>query len=313
MPRQPSAPANRVRTTEREQEHGPTRTRPERPQEQSAALPTKSPATPAAPATRKLLVEFEPELTLDYVLARVSDPEQCSPGQFLAWCPAHDDEGSGMKGLSITVKEDGRLLLWCHSCGKGSYGAILDALRAAEPHEPKVSPSTGKYGGSLSGLGWRFVEPYRYTDAEGEMLYDVWRYERDGEKTFRRRPPGARADVPYQLPKVLAAIEAGEPVFVAEGEKDVKAIMRAGGTATTNASGAGKWTAEHSAWLDGADVVIVADDDKTGWAHARAVAESLELFAKSIRIVRARAGNDASDHLDAGYNLDEFEEADLDD
>jgi 5S rRNA maturation endonuclease (ribonuclease M5) len=307
MPKQPSAPADRVRTTEREQEHGRT-TRPERPAEQSATLATKSPANPGAPATRTVQVKFEPELTLDYVLARVSEPEQCSPGQFLSWCPAHADEGSGMKGLSITLKGDGRVLLFCHSgC---THGTVLDALRAARPHEPTVSPSTGKYGGSLS--GWRFVEGYRYTNDEGAKLYDVLRYECEGEKTFRRSPAGARADVPYRLPRVLVAIEAGETVFVVEGEKDVKAIERAGGVATTNASGAGKWTAEHSAWLAWAEVVIVADDDETGWAHARAVAESLQPFAKSIRVVKACAGKDASDHLDAGFGLDEFEEADLD-
>ena len=45
--------------------------------------------------------------------------------------------------------------------------------------------------------------------------------------------------VPYRLPRVLAAVNAGETVYIAEGEKDVHALEAAGVTATCNPSGAG--------------------------------------------------------------------------
>lgn len=50
--------------------------------------------------------------------------------------------------------------------------------------------------------------------------------------------------VPFRLPQLLAAVEAGETVYVVEGEKDVLALVAAGVAATTNPGGAGKWAAQ---------------------------------------------------------------------
>lgn len=64
-----------------------------------------------------------------------------------------------------------------------------------------------------------------------------------------------------------------QTVYVVEGEKDVHAVESAGGAAVCSAMGAGKahladWTPLH-----GKTVIIVADKDKPGRAHAQAVAK----------------------------------------
>jgi RecA-family ATPase len=53
-------------------------------------------------------------------------------------------------------------------------------------------------------------------------------------------------------------------------------------------------------------VVIVADADKPGRAHARQVAASLEGIAGAVEIVEAAAGKDAADHLAAGKTVGQF-------
>ena len=112
--------------------------------------------------------------------------------------------------------------------------------------------------------------------------------------------------VPYRLPRVLAAVDAGETVYIAEGEKDVHALEAAGVTATCNPMGAGKWRASYSRHLAGAAVVIIADADEPGIAHARDVAAKLDGRAASVRIVTAAKGKDASDHLAAGHGPADF-------
>jgi hypothetical protein len=110
----------------------------------------------------------------------------------------------------------------------------------------------------------------------------------------------------YRLPKVIAAVRAGQRVYVVEGEKDVHAVERAGGVATTSRFGAGKWRDEYAEVLAGANVTVVADADQTGLDHAEAIWRSIRGRAREVRVVRPAEGKDASDHLAAGRGLDEF-------
>jgi len=159
--------------------------------------------------------------------------------------------------------------------------------------------------------GARIVATYDYTDEAGALLYQVVRKE---PKTFvQRQPDGAGGwrwktegvrQVLYRLPELASAVAAGDTVHVVEGEKDANAVHAAGGVATCNAGGAGKWRAEFASTFAGADVVIVRDRDEPGNEHARQVFASLRKVAASIRVVEARAGKDAADHLGAGHTLD---------
>ncbi len=141
-------------------------------------------------------------------------------------------------------------------------------------------------------------------------------------KDFRLRRPDGRGGwawglgdtrrVLYNLPAVLAAIAAGRPVYVTEGEKDADAIGRAGAVATCNFEGAAKdgqrpkWRPEYGDVLKGASVTVVADKDPAGYAHAAAVKADLDGKAASVTMVEAAEGKDAADHLAAGHALAEL-------
>lgn len=171
--------------------------------------------------------------------------------------------------------------------------------------------------------GFEIESRHWYVDANGRRLFRIDRYRRpDGAKTLdtvyalnfdydpRNPEPGTkkreRRRVLYRLPKVRGAIKRGETVYLCEGEKDAEALETLGVVATTAPYGANHWADEYTAQLLGAHVVLVADDDEPGWARVERLRE--ELRVASLRVVKAAAGKDASDHIDAGYGLDDFEE-----
>ena len=131
---------------------------------------------------------------------------------------------------------------------------------------------------------------YDYRDAAGELAYQVVRLkETTGDKvdkTFRQRSywpdnkdpkvwkvsgmPGwvwavsdesYNAAPIYRLPETVAAIRAGKPIYIVEGEKDVETMTRLGYPATTNSRGAGNWIDAGRALMAGADVIILPDSD----------------------------------------------------
>ena len=207
-------------------------------------------------------------------------------------CPAHDDR---RPSLTVTEKTTGDVLLHCHAgCD------TADVLAAV-----------GLEAGDLFAERRNGHEPeavYRYVDEQDRPLFEVVRLP---GKQFRQRRPdgqwgldGARRVI-YQLPKIVKAVKAGETIYVAEGEKDVHAIEKAGGVATCNPGGAGKWRPEYGKHLTGAKVIVVADLDEPGQEHAEKVATALKSYAESVEIVSPAAGKDAHDHLRA-HGLTDF-------
>ncbi len=224
-----------------------------------------------------------------------------SSGEYMCKCPAHDD-----KTASLCVKDgDKGIVLKCQAgCDTeavlGAMGLKMRDLfhesstRGGSP-SPKAAPPAKKGGGKKP--RGKFVCAYPYTDENGSVLFEACRYELpDGKKTFSLRQPapdqpggykytkeGARL-VLYRLPEVLAAIKAGKPIFVVEGEKDCDNMAKLGYAATTNPMGAGKWLAgEYSPSLSGADVYIIPDNDDVGRSHAKQVAQSIYKAAKSVK------------------------------
>ena len=173
------------------------------------------------------------------------------------------------------------------------------------------------------------VKGYRYTDADGNPLYEVIRYQfllpdgsfergKDGnlKKTFRQRRPDGRGGYIWNLDgightiyrhqEVEQAIERRDLILFPEGEKDVETLEALGFVATTNSGGAGHWSEKHAEMLRGADVVLLPDNDDAGRAGAQKKAESLKGYAKSVRILDlarywdAPPKSDVSDWVAAG-------------
>ena len=138
----------------------------------------------------------------------------------------------------------------------------------------------------------RIVAIYNYRDENGELLFQVCRYE---PKSFSQRRPDGHGgwiwsiegvrQVPYRLPQLLERPE-GAPVYICEGEKDCERLASLGLVATCNPGGAGKWSDELSAYLRGAVVHILPDADEVGRKHAgqsrRACTASPKASASSI-------------------------------
>lgn len=155
----------------------------------------------------------------------------------------------------------------------------------------------------------RIVATYDYLDEQGTLLYQVVRFD---PKAFKQRRPGGQwglgdtRRVLYRLPELLDAMKQRATVNIVEGEKDADAVVAAGGIATCNPMGAGKWRDEYSQYLAGAPVRIWADkDDGEGIRHAHKVRRALLGIAASVVIVEAASGKDAYDHLEAGHALDD--------
>ena len=232
-----------------------------------------------------------------------------SGAQLSATCPHHPDRTAS---LSIGY-HDGRVLIFCHArCG---IEDILDkvGLTKADLFDEKPEP---RPGGRPT-----VTATYSYPDEQGLIGFEVRRYEPGfggDKKTFRPYLPGATKPgigkvrrVLYRLPEVIAAAQQGGTVYIAEGEKDVDRLVALGHTATTNIGGAGnnKWKSEYSTFLRGADVVIIADNDDPGRDHAHAIQASVTAVAKSVTLLKPAVNNkgaDLSDHLAAGYTLDQL-------
>ena len=151
----------------------------------------------------------------------------------------------------------------------------------------------------------RVVASWIYTDEHGAPLYKVDRVETgeigaDGK--LKKKFKQSRSDgnggwvsgagcmdgvrrVPHRLPEMLAAIAAGEPIFILEGEKCVDIARALGVCATTNSGGAGTWPTEIIHWFAGADVIPSPDGNKVGHTHALKMARALSGVAKRVRIV----------------------------
>jgi len=226
-------------------------------------------------------------------------------------CPAHEDR---QPSLSITDAET-RVLVRCHrGCDTDDVLATLGLARADLFSEPRSHRGGDDWTTWRDRCSCKPVARYPYIDEHGELLYEVVRGE---HKEFSQRRPdrasrsgwrwslGDARRVLYRLPDLLAAPDS-TCIFVAEGEKDVHALVAAGEVATCNQQGAGSWRPEYAEALAGRDVLIVADRDEPGRDHAWQVLSSVRPVARFAWIVQAAEGKDAADHLAAGHRLTEL-------
>lgn len=203
-------------------------------------------------------------------------------------------------------------LWWCRQCSESehwedapNYVMRRDSVTFVE---------------ALRTLGLAPPEPdtWDYHDEHGEVVYQVVRFAKDGEKSYAQRTPkndgswqwGLKGTPPtiYRLPDVLRAAAAGGTIYITEGEKCADALRRHKLCATTNSGGAGKWRDGFAAHLQGAgDVVIFADNDEPGERHAQAVLRSVLPVVQSARVVRFQElpiAGDVADWFAQGHDLE---------
>ncbi len=233
-------------------------------------------------------------------LAETLHAKPAGDGRWQARCPAHEDAHAS---LSLASGADGRVLVHCHAGCEPA--AILEPLGLAL--RDLMPPSSGTR---------RIAATYAYRDESGAPLYEVVRFDPKDFRQRHRALPGEKADrdgwcwsmagvrrVLYRLPETIAAVRSGATIYVVEGEKDADAMARLGLAATCNVGGAGKWRPEYGIALAGAPVVVIADRDDPGRAHAAKVAHALP----GAHVVEVPTGKDAADWIASGATRGDFE------
>ena len=107
-----------------------------------------------------------------------------------------------------------------------------------------------------------------------------------------------------------AAVAAGTPVYVVEGEKDVATLELYGLCGTTLVGGAkAPWLPQYRSALTGAHIVVFPDNDAPGEAHGTKVAQAVHGVVASLKVVRLPGlppKGDVTAWLDAGHTLAEL-------
>jgi 5S rRNA maturation endonuclease (ribonuclease M5) len=232
-------------------------------------------------------------------------------------CPAHDDH---KPSLELTIADRGFVWVKCRT------GCSIDNVRSALP--PNLQQLVRESGASASPAVAKATKAtkkkkafgtnaatYNYCDASGNIVYRVVRTA-NPKGFYQQRPDGVGgwignlAGTPptiYHLPEVLMAAKAGEVIFIAEGEKDVDALVSVGVVATCNSGGAEKFRSEFGDYFTGAkEVVVVADNDVPGMKHAQQIMAFMTAWSIPVRVVRAAEGKDFSDHLAAGFGISDL-------
>lgn len=245
--------------------------------------------------------------------------------------------GTSPDTVAIRRGNNNNVVVWCHACeGNADFLAAIgwteadcydEPLPENERRHQRPADDTWipcrDHGKDRGGPGHKRVAQYIYRDENGRTVHGVtrcdhkcfaqWRPD-DTTKSGRRWSLNDKEGnrlvrlVPYRLPELLVAKEKDRVIWIAEGEKDVHALVDHGLAATCNAAGAGRWTAEHAQFLEGADVTIVADRDEPGQKHAVHVVDTLRGRARSVYVVQARTGKDAADHFEAGHHDTDFDQ-----
>lgn len=250
-----------------------------------------------------------------------------------ARCPIHD--GGSNSSFAIDLKTG---LWYCHStCGRGGNAFKLHMLlngitdfhearkavyeMIGRPLPPYKGPAAPKplteYRQALT--PWRTTATYTYEDESGQVLYRAVRKEKIAvgdakpEKKFSLETPreggwnsaagnmeGIRR-VPYRLPQLIEARNAGECIWLAEGEKASESLIKLRLPATCNPQGAGKWSKyrhDLNPHFAGARVVILPDNDDVGRKHALSVADNLLSLASQVKILELPDLPDKGDVVD---------------
>lgn len=203
-------------------------------------------------------------------------------------------EGGGV--LALVARETGEAGSQAVDWLRREIGAVIEDARPTKQAASKI------------------VATYDYVDEDGELLFQVVRYD---PKEFRQRRPDGDGwswsikgvkQVPYRLNDLIEAIAMGRTVYIVEGEKDVDALWKLGIPATCSAGGAGRWPATCTPYFQGADVVILPDNDDPGRGYRDLVAAALKGVAqvRSLDLPMLPPKGDVSDWLAGGGSAEEL-------
>jgi len=208
--------------------------------------------------------------------------------EYRARCPfpGHEDENPSFNFNNQTGQ------YCCHGCGRRGdaihFYAKINDLNTKRDFPKILNGIASDFNIPMESTKKRLIRTYDYTDAQGQTLFQVCRFE---PKEFKQRQPDGNggwiwnlkglSPVLYRLPEVRKAQE----VLIVEGEKDVDNLLALGFTATTCPMGAKKWRPEYNNNLKGKHVVLIPDNDNEGKEHVALVGASLNGTAASLKLL----------------------------
>ena len=230
-------------------------------------------------------------------------------GEFLAWCPWHEDRPGGNPNLHINPE---KRIVKCFACNNGGIKALAEAWGLST--KPALALEQGR----------AIDKTYDYRSAEGAQLFQAVRFlvPSGADKQIRQRRPDPEASdgwtwdlkgvqtVLYHLPELRSA-EPEQVVWIVEGEKDADRLAEQGLLATTNPMGANKWQKRYSHELRGRQVAVIPDNDEPGHRHAQTVATQLSGARATVRVIDlgvGKKGYDVSDWLNDAHTVQELQE-----
>lgn len=224
-------------------------------------------------------------------------------------CPAVEH---GSQHLCVSIDMDKQV--WhCNDCDSG--GSVIDwtmiekgmtlkqAIEDLGGGDSQTQQQCSDAGGDSPA---KLTKIYDYTNENGQLLYQVCRYE---PKTFKQRQPKGEdwqwnlegvTRVLYNLPKVLG----NQFICLVEGEKDADTLNDLSFIATTNVGGSRSWLDAYASTLKGKDVYIFPDNDPAGEKLYQARLVSLDGKVNSAkRICVPKQYKDVTDWLNSEFNL----------
>lgn len=216
-------------------------------------------------------------------------------------CPAHDDINPSLH----IYNNNGNFTLKCFA------GCTTEEICKAKNITPDQLKADRRK---------KIKARYPYCATNGELLYEVVRYE---PKTFRQRRKvngkwvgnlrGVNR-VLYKTPE-LYKLPANSLVFVVEGEKDCENLIKLGFNATTSSGGAQQWKNTDTDLLHGKRIAVIPDNDEPGMGYALTVANDLYEKVNELKILKLNKlpkKGDVSDWIENGGTKDQLLKIHLD-
>ena len=263
---------------------------------------------------------YEDFISLPQVRASFRRRNSAESGQYI--CPGHTDKEPS---LTVSRGRKGGVTLFCH--GGCSTEKVVEAwgLKMCDlmPDNNSNNGNVPRWRAYVEGRKKKRIEAvydyrninsgeYEYTKIrlEGkDFTYGILKNDRFSFGLNGLQRKNIPAMYCRSFTGVKKAIEEGKPVFYVEGEKDVNSLYSRGYAAVT--CGAAKdWSNVCADLFRGADVVILADNDRPGVTLANGVKADLQSVAKSVKIVLPCPDvehGDVSDYFAAGHSKEEFE------
>ena len=254
---------------------------------------------------------YESNLQHFTISKRYGDKAQCR-------CPAHED-----KQASLTITKGRKCTLFCCHAGCSLERILTAAGLSKKDTFYDSEPIKTNWRAYVEGREKRKIEAvYNYVSCNGSYAFTKIRLE--GKKILygilanelftyglpRSTPRKSLKAIYGNIKAIEKAIAEDKPIFIPEGEKDTDTLTNQGYTAFTY-GGVNDWQADFAELVKGANVVILADNDKPGIDVANTILNDIQGIAKSAKIIVPMPDvpkADITDYFEAGHSKAEFEQ-----